>query len=73
MLMPLRCVSEQRYGAAGREWIRWLANIGKTPLQPSGQRKNDGAMLVPSDYGEQVLRVASRFAVLEAALRSSGR
>lgn len=58
----------ENYGAAGREWIKWLAanqQQAKAAYQAAKQR---WASLIPQSYGEQVQRVSDRFAVIEAAL-----
>ncbi|ECG1137215.1 DNA primase, partial [Salmonella enterica subsp. enterica] len=59
---------QNNYGAAGREWIRWLAGHREEAVAAVRSAEERWRNLVPSDYGEQVHRVASRFAVLEAAL-----
>lgn len=59
---------QNNYGAAGREWIRWLAEHREDAVAAVRTAEERWRNLVPSDYGEQVHRVASRFAVLEAAL-----
>lgn len=59
---------QNNYGAAGREWIRWLAEHREEAVAAVRSAEERWRNLVPSDYGEQVHRVASRFAILEAAL-----
>lgn len=56
------------HGAAGREWIKFLADHqqdAREALRAAEMRWRD---LIPADYGEQAHRVAGRFAVMEAAL-----
>ncbi|VDR24283.1 Superfamily II helicase and inactivated derivatives [Raoultella terrigena] len=56
------------HGAAGREWVRFLAGHqkqAKDTLRATEQRWRE---IIPFDYGEQAHRVAGRFAVMEAAL-----
>ncbi|MCP2005607.1 UNVERIFIED_ORG: putative DNA primase/helicase [Buttiauxella agrestis ATCC 33320] len=56
------------HGTAGREWIKWL--VGHQPQAVDTVRECEARWrsLIPADYGEQVHRVAARFAILEAAL-----
>ncbi|MEJ5073429.1 DUF927 domain-containing protein [Enterobacter ludwigii] len=56
------------HGAAGREWVRWLASHQQEAKQAVRDAQTRWRGLIPSDYGEQVHRVAERFAILEAAL-----
>lgn len=58
----------EHHGAAGREWIAWLAthrDYAKAAYAEALKRWNT---VIPADYGEQVHRVKDRFAILEAAL-----
>ncbi|HHV7493333.1 TPA: DUF927 domain-containing protein [Escherichia coli] len=60
------------HGAAGREWIKWLAvhqQEAKDTVRACRERWRN---LIPESYGEQVHRVGERFAILEAALVLSG-
>ena len=56
------------HGAAGREWVKWLANHQQEAKQAVRDAQTRWRSLIPADYGEQVHRVAERFAILEAAL-----
>lgn len=56
------------HGAAGREWVKWLAGHQQEAKQAVKEAQTRWRGLIPADYGEQVHRVAERFAILEAAL-----
>lgn len=56
------------HGAAGREWVKWLATHQQEAKQAVRDAQERWRGLIPADYGEQVHRVAERFAILEAAL-----
>lgn len=56
------------HGAAGREWVKWLAAHQQEAKQAVRDAQTRWRGLIPTDYGEQVHRVAERFAILEAAL-----
>ncbi|HEM8806149.1 TPA: DUF927 domain-containing protein, partial [Klebsiella michiganensis] len=56
------------HGAAGREWVKWLAAHQQEAKQAVRDAQTRWRSLIPADYGEQVHRVAERFAILEAAL-----
>lgn len=56
------------HGAAGREWVKWLAANQQKAKQAVRDAQTRWRSLIPADYGEQVHRVAERFAILEAAL-----
>lgn len=58
----------ENYGAAGREWIKWLAANQQQAKAAYQDAKQRWASLIPQSYGEQVQRVSDRFAVIEAAL-----
>lgn len=62
---------QSNYGAAGREWVKWLALHQEEAKQAVRDAQARWRNLIPSDYGEQVHRVAERFAILEAALVTS--
>lgn len=64
----LKDAYQSHYGAVGREWIKYLANHQQEAIEVVRAAEERWRLLVPSDYGEQVHRVAARFAVLEAAL-----
>ncbi|ECJ2472869.1 DUF927 domain-containing protein [Salmonella enterica] len=64
----LKAAYTENYGATGREWVKWLASHqqeAKNAVKAARERW-DG--LIPENYGDQVKRVADRFAILEAAL-----
>ncbi|WP_172620470.1 DUF927 domain-containing protein [Raoultella terrigena] len=56
------------HGAAGRDWVKWLATHQQEAKQAVRDAQTRWRGLIPADYGEQVHRVAERFAILEAAL-----
>ncbi|PLY35326.1 DNA primase [Pectobacterium carotovorum] len=64
----LKAAYRINHGAAGREWIRYLAHHQKEAIQAVREAENRWRSLIPANYGEQVHRVAERFAILEAAL-----
>ncbi|MFX2596777.1 DUF927 domain-containing protein [Enterobacter roggenkampii] len=59
---------QTNHGAAGREWIKWLAGHQHEAKQAVRAAQERWRGLIPADYGEQVHRVGERFAILEAAL-----
>lgn len=59
---------QNNHGAAGREWVRWLAEHRDEAIAAVRSAEERWRSLIPADYGEQVHRVGSRFAILEAAL-----
>lgn len=59
---------QTNHGAAGREWIKWLAGHQQEVKQAIRDSQERWRCLIPADYGEQVHRVGERFAILEAAL-----
>ncbi|EGM7794557.1 TPA: DUF927 domain-containing protein [Escherichia coli] len=60
------------HGAAGREWVKWLANHQQEAKDTVRECRERWRNLIPESYGEQVHRVGERFAILEAALVLSG-
>lgn len=64
----LKDAYQQHYGAAGREWIKYLADHQQQAIDAVRAAEMRWRGLIPADYGEQVHRVAARFAVMEAAL-----
>lgn len=64
----LKAAYRVNHGAAGREWIRYLAHHQKEAIQAVREAESRWRSLIPSNYGEQVHRVAERLAILEAAL-----
>lgn len=60
------------HGAAGREWVRWLAGHQQEAQEAAGAARERWRGLIPESYGEQVHRVGERFAVMEAALLLAG-
>ncbi|MCX8984204.1 DUF927 domain-containing protein [Citrobacter portucalensis] len=58
----------ENHGAAGREWVKWLASHQQEARQVVRDAQTRWRGLIPADYGEQVHRVAERFAILEAGL-----
>lgn len=59
---------QANHGAAGREWVRYLALHQQEAKQAVREAQTRWRALIPADYGEQVHRVGERFAILEAAL-----
>lgn len=64
----LKDAYQANHGAAGREWIKWLADHQQEARQAVRDAQGRWRGLIPADYGEQVHRVSERFAILEAAL-----
>ncbi|EPK3139603.1 DUF927 domain-containing protein [Enterobacter cloacae] len=64
----LKDAYQHHHGAAGREWIKWLADHQQEATEAVRECEARWRSLIPADYGEQVHRVAARFAILEAAL-----
>ncbi|MFM1453853.1 DUF927 domain-containing protein [Yersinia enterocolitica] len=64
----LKDAYQRNYGAAGRYWIKHLADHQQQAVAAVREAESRWRSLIPADYGEQVHRVAARFAVLEAAL-----
>lgn len=59
------------HGAAGREWIKHLSGQKEAAVLAVQDASERWAALMPVNCGEQVPRVADRFAILEAALLMS--
>lgn len=59
---------QSNHGAAGREWVKWLAANQLEVKQAVKTAQERWRGLIPADYGEQVHRVGERFAILEAAI-----
>ncbi|EDT2769710.1 DUF927 domain-containing protein [Salmonella enterica subsp. enterica] len=64
----LREACQVNHGAAGREWIKWLADHQQGAREATSQARERWRGLIPESYGEQVHRVGERFAIMEAAL-----
>ncbi|WP_370559238.1 DUF927 domain-containing protein [Edwardsiella tarda] len=64
----LKDAYQHHHGAAGRQWIKWLADHQQQAINTVRECEARWRNLIPADYGEQVHRVAARFAILEAAL-----
>ncbi|WP_312740835.1 DUF927 domain-containing protein [Cedecea neteri] len=62
---------QNHYGAAGREWVKWLCGHQRKATDAVRDAERRWAALLPSEASEQVRRVGSRFAILEAALQLS--
>jgi putative DNA primase/helicase len=56
------------HGAAGREWVKYLASHQQEAKAAVRSAQERWRGLIPADYGEQVHRVAERFAIMEAAM-----
>ncbi|EOK7054573.1 DUF927 domain-containing protein [Escherichia coli] len=63
---------KENHGAAGREWVRWLAGHQQEAKDAVRSCRERWRNLIPESYGEQVHRVGERFAILEASLVLSG-
>lgn len=59
---------QNHHGAAGREWIKWLAGNQHLATEAVRNAEERWRSLIPAEYGEQVHRVGARFAILEATL-----
>ncbi|ACZ77248.1 protein of unknown function DUF927 [Dickeya parazeae Ech586] len=64
----LKDACQQYHGAAGRAWIKHLADHPQQAIEAVRAAETRWRSLIPADYGEQVHRVAARFAVMDAAL-----
>ncbi|WP_267411131.1 TOPRIM and DUF927 domain-containing protein [Pantoea sp. GM_Pan_4] len=64
----LKDAYQNHHGAAGREWITWLASNQQQAAEAVREAEARWRGLIPAEYGEQVHRVGARFAILEAAL-----
>lgn len=59
---------QSHHGVAGRTWVKWLADNPQQATEAVREAESRWRSLIPADYGEQVHRVAGRFAIIEAAL-----
>ncbi|EAR0000674.1 DUF927 domain-containing protein [Salmonella enterica] len=64
----LKAAYTENYGATGREWVKWLASHQQEAKDAVKAARERWDGLIPENYGDQVKRVADRFAILEAAL-----
>ncbi|OWF77192.1 DNA primase [Yersinia kristensenii] len=64
----MRDACKDHYGAVGRAWIKCLASQKEVAAQAVRDAERRWIALLPDEASEQVRRVASRFAILEAAL-----
>lgn len=64
----MREACKVHYGAVGREWIKQLANQKEVSAEAVRAAERRWLASLPEEASDQVSRVASRFAVLEAAL-----
>ncbi|HAF2131143.1 TPA: DUF927 domain-containing protein [Salmonella enterica] len=64
----LKAAYTENYGATGREWVKWLTSHQQEAKDAVKAARERWCGLIPENYGEQVKRVADRFAILEAAL-----
>lgn len=53
-------------GAAGREWIRWLADNKETAMRAVAEKERQWSASLPDEASSQVRRVSSRFALMDA-------
>lgn len=64
----IRDASQNHYGAVGREWIAYLSREKEIAAEEVKAAERRWLSLLPDEASEQVRRVSSRFAILEAAL-----
>lgn len=64
----LKAAYTENHGATGREWVKWLASQQQEAKDAVKAARERWDGLIPENYGDQVKRVADRFAILEAAL-----
>lgn len=69
----MRDACQSHYGTVGREWIKYLASQKEVAAEAVRVAERRWLSLLPAEASEQVRRVSSRFAVLEAALLLSQR
>lgn len=62
---------QNNFGAIGRKWIAYLAEHHEQAVKIVRDSERRWLSLLPPEASEQVRRVASRFAILDAALRLS--
>lgn len=62
---------QNNFGAIGRKWIAYLAEHRDQAVKVVRDSERRWLSLLPPEASEQVRRVASRFAILDAALRLS--
>lgn len=62
---------QNNFGAIGRRWIAYLAEHREQAVKIVRDSERRWLSLLPPEASEQVRRVASRFAILDAALRLS--
>jgi len=68
----LRDAWTAHHGAAGREWVRWLADHQREAKEAASAARERWRARIPDSHGEQVHRVGERFALMEAALILAG-
>lgn len=59
---------QHHHGAAGHAWVTWLCGHRRQAIESVREAERRWAGLLPPESSEQVRRVGSRFAILEAAL-----
>lgn len=64
----LKAAWVENHGAVGREWVKWLAAHQQEAKDAVRECRERWRGMIPENYGDQVHRVAERFAILEAAL-----
>lgn len=62
---------QNNFGAIGRKWIAYLAENREQAVKIVRDSERRWLSLLPPEASEQVRRVASRFAILDASLRLS--
>ncbi|EGP1634387.1 DUF927 domain-containing protein [Salmonella enterica] len=63
----IKQLSSRYCGAAGREWVRWLADNRDSAIRTVAGKERQWSGLLPVEASSQVRRVASRFALMDAA------
>ncbi|EFP3678719.1 DUF927 domain-containing protein [Salmonella enterica] len=64
----MKAACQIHHGAAGRAWVSWLCEHRDDAAVSVREAEHRWSGLLPASASEQVRRVASRFAILEAAL-----
>lgn len=59
---------QNHHGAVGHAWVTWLCGHHRQAVESVREAERRWASLLPAQSSEQVRRVGSRFAILEAAL-----
>jgi putative DNA primase/helicase len=68
----IKRLSSSYCGAAGRSWVRWLSENKEVAIATIVQKEKYWSESLPGNASPQVQRVASRFAMLDAAGELAG-